>query len=55
VERVPRAVRDEMPDDRIADKREMKDYLESFFERIATPEAIKKTFVNGCPANRSRV
>jgi hypothetical protein len=36
-------------------KREMKDYLEGFFQRIATPDAIKKNFVNGCPANRSRV
>jgi hypothetical protein len=36
-------------------KREMKDYLESFFRRIATPESIKKTFVDGCPASRSRV
>ena len=38
-----------------AHKREMKDYLESFSQRIATPESIKKTFVNGCPATRSRV
>jgi hypothetical protein len=36
-------------------KREMKDYLESFFRRIATPESIKKTFVDGCPATRARV
>jgi hypothetical protein len=36
-------------------KSEMKDYLESFFERIATPEAIKKTFVDGCRVGRSRV
>ncbi len=36
-------------------KKEMKDYLDSFFERIATPEAIMKTFVNGCPARRGRV
>ena len=36
-------------------KREMRDYLESFFRRIATPESIKKTFVDGCPASRSRV
>jgi hypothetical protein len=38
-----------------AHKREMKDYLESFFRRIATPESIKKTFVDGCPANRARI
>jgi hypothetical protein len=36
-------------------KREMKEYLESFFRRIATPEAIKKTFVDGCSATRSRI
>jgi hypothetical protein len=34
---------------------EMKDYLEAFFDRIATPQSIKKTFVDGCPANRGRV
>jgi hypothetical protein len=38
-----------------AHKREMKDYLESFFRRIATPESIKKTFVDGCPATRARM
>jgi hypothetical protein len=36
-------------------KGEMKSYLEGFFRRIATPESIKKTFVDGCPASRSRV
>lgn len=36
-------------------KREMKDYLEGFFQRIATPASIKKTFVDGCPASRNRV
>ena len=36
-------------------KREMKDYLEGFFRRIDTPEAIKRTFVDGCPASRGRV
>ena len=36
-------------------KNEMKDYLESFFRRIATPQAIKRTFVDGCPATRARV
>jgi hypothetical protein len=36
-------------------KSEMKDYLESFFRRIATPQAIKRTFVDGCPATRARV
>lgn len=34
---------------------EMKDYLEGFFQRIATPQSIKKTFVDGCPASRTRV
>jgi len=38
-----------------ANKREMKDYLESFFRRIATPASIKKTFVDGCPATRARI
>ena len=36
-------------------RREMKDYLESFFRRLATPESIKKTFVDGCPATRARI
>jgi hypothetical protein len=36
-------------------KREMKEYLELFFRRIATPESIKKTFVDGCPATRARI
>ena len=36
-------------------KNEMRDYLESFFRRIATPQAIKRTFVDGCPATRARV
>jgi hypothetical protein len=39
----------------VVHKREMKDYLESFFRRIATPESIKKTFVDGCPASRARI
>ena len=34
---------------------EMKDYLESFLRRIATPQGIKRTFVDGCPATRGRV
>jgi hypothetical protein len=34
---------------------EMKYYLEAFFDRIATPESIKRTFVDGCPATRGRV
>jgi hypothetical protein len=38
-----------------AHRNEMKDYLASFFDRIATPEAIRKTFVDGCRATRSRV
>jgi hypothetical protein len=36
-------------------KKEMKGYLESFFERIATPQWLKRTFVDGCPATRQRV
>jgi hypothetical protein len=36
-------------------KTEMKDYLEAFFRRIATPESIKRTFVDGCPATRARI
>jgi len=36
-------------------KTEMKDYLESFFRRIATPQTIKRTFVDGCSASRSRI
>jgi hypothetical protein len=36
-------------------KREMKEYLDSFFERIATTQAIKRTFVDGCPATRGRI
>jgi hypothetical protein len=36
-------------------KREMKDYLDGFFRRIATPDSIKKTFVDGCPATRARI
>jgi hypothetical protein len=36
-------------------KSAMKSYLDSFFRRIATPDAIKKTFVDGCPASRARI
>ena len=36
-------------------KRDMKDYLDSFFRAIQTPESIKKTFVDGCHTNRVRV
>jgi hypothetical protein len=36
-------------------KRDVKNYMESFFERIATPQWIKRTFVDGCPASRQRV
>jgi hypothetical protein len=38
-----------------AHKREMKDYLESFFRHIDSPESIRKTFVDGCNAKRARV
>jgi hypothetical protein len=33
----------------------MKNYLESFFLSIKTPESIKKTFVDGCHTARTRV
>ena len=36
-------------------RREMKDYLEGFFRRIATPDSIRRTFVDGCPATRARM
>jgi len=36
-------------------KREMTEYVESFFRRIATPDAIRRTFVDGCPATRGRI
>ncbi len=36
-------------------KSEMKNYLESFFLSIQTPESIKKTFVDGCHTTRTRV
>lgn len=36
-------------------RREMKEYLDGFVRRIATPEMITKTFVDGCPATRARV
>jgi hypothetical protein len=36
-------------------KNDMKLFLESFFRGIETPEAIKRTFVDGCHATRTRV
>ena len=36
-------------------KREMNDYLESFFRAIETPESIKRTFVDGCNTERMRI
>lgn len=36
-------------------RREMRVYLDSFFGRIETPQWIKRTFVDGCPAHRQRV
>jgi hypothetical protein len=36
-------------------RREMKDYLESFFRRIDTPDSIRKTFVDGCHTSRDHV
>ena len=38
-----------------AHKREMKDYLESFFRAIETAESIKRTFVDGCYTARTRI
>ncbi|HZR26731.1 MAG TPA: hypothetical protein VFA59_24265 [Vicinamibacterales bacterium] len=38
-----------------AHRKEVKSYLESFFRRVATKQAIKSTFVDGCPANRVRI
>ena len=49
------AVIDSVADLEAGHKREMKEYLDSFFRRIATPESIKKTFVDGCSATRSRI
>lgn len=36
-------------------RREMKDYLDSFFRRIESRGSIKSTFVDGCPATRGRI
>jgi hypothetical protein len=36
-------------------RRDMRSYLESFFRRVATPDAIKSSLVDGCPASRARV
>jgi hypothetical protein len=36
-------------------KRDMRSFLDSFFRRIATRDAIKSFLVDGCPASRSRV
>lgn len=36
-------------------RREMKEYLDSFFRRIENRGSIKSTFVDGCPATRGRV
>jgi hypothetical protein len=36
-------------------KNDMKLFLESFFRAIETPEAIKRTFVDGCHTSRTRV
>jgi hypothetical protein len=36
-------------------KTDMKAFLESFFHGIETPEAIKRTFVDGCHTSRTRV
>jgi hypothetical protein len=36
-------------------KDEMKDYLDTFFRRITTPQGVKRSFVDGCPASRGRV
>ena len=39
---------DAMKDLNSSHRSEMKDYLDSFFRTIETPESIKKNFVNGC-------
>jgi hypothetical protein len=36
-------------------KNDMKGFLERFFKTIEGPEAIKKTFVDGCHTARTRV
>jgi hypothetical protein len=36
-------------------KNDMKNYLERFFKTIESPDAIKKTFVDGCHTARTRV
>ena len=36
-------------------KDEMKDYLDTFFRRIATPQGVKRFLVDGCPASRGRI
>jgi hypothetical protein len=36
-------------------RRQLKDYLDGFFRRIATPASIKSTFVDGCPATRKGI
>src|SRR5215510_3247050 len=36
-------------------KTDMKSFLESFFRGIDTPDAIKRTFVDGCHTSRARV
>ena len=49
------AVIDSVAELTVVHRKEMKEYLDSFFRRIATPDTIKKAFVDGCPSTRSRV
>jgi len=49
------AVIDGTPELNAAHRREMREYLDSFFRRIDTRGSIKSTFVDGCPATRGRV
>jgi len=37
------------------DRREMKEFLDGFFRRIANRASVKSTFVDGCPATRKGV
>ncbi len=46
---------DSLNDLELTHKREVKDYLESFFRAIQTPESIKRTFVDGCYTARTRI
>jgi hypothetical protein len=36
-------------------RRDLRSYLESFFDRIETPQWVKRSFIDGCPADRQRI